>query len=350
MVSDADVKSEASEKKRGRPRRVESDYDIQLAAEMLSNKGMAENKRPKYKKSSSPSDDMFSMSRLQEDFKDILPKLDEDFAKLEANLINDELDFEELLNFDGIDGIDGIDNDFDENMEQLSSGGGKGALDNNIKKKMRSVQDLDATLRSIESGSYSIDDLLNLDEAMGADLESVSRSTKGAGSRNKKGSLKKSLSSNVAEDDVGSMRGTLDEDDDDDESILDDSSNDDVDDGSLSNTDPLLSRRRKNSNDEDEDLMIDVINMSKSGVDDEDEDEEEETIAPRKRGRPAKANIDKPMLSLDDINAEKRDFTLDPPPLGTCILLCCIHPLLFHSIYRGIQATYGVSRPRFDVC
>ena len=55
------------------------------------------------------------MSKLQEDFKDILPKLDEDFAKLEANLINDELDFEELLNFDGID------NDFDDKIEQMCS-------------------------------------------------------------------------------------------------------------------------------------------------------------------------------------------------------------------------------------
>ncbi len=309
MVSDTDesTKSDASEKKRGRPRRVESDYDIQLAAEMLSNKGMAENKRPKYKKISSPSDDMFSMSKLQEDFKDILPKLDEDFAKLEANLINDELDFEELLNFDGID------NDFDDKIEKLSSGGGKGSLDNNIKKKIRNDQDLDATLRSIESGSYSIDDLLNLDEAMGADIEtSVARGGKGTTNRNKKGLLKKSMSNNVAEDDIGDITGT-DDDDDDDDNILDDSSSDDIDDGSSS-------RRRKNSNDEDEDLMIDVINMSKSGFDDDDEDDdEEETVAPKKRGRPAKPVTDKPILSLDDIDAEKKDFALDPPPLGTSI-------------------------------
>jgi len=289
---------------------------------MLSNKGMAENKKPKYKiskKTPSPNDDVFSMSKLQEDFKDILPKLDEDFAKLEANLINDELDFEELLNFDGID------NDFDDKIEQLSSGG-KGNLDKNGKKKIINEQDLDATLRSIESGSYSIDDLLNLDDAISADIENASRSGPGNGNRNKKGS-KKSIS-NDARDIKSRLVDEDDEDDEDEDIVLDDSNNDDIDDGLLLNADPSLNRRRKRRNDEDEDLMIDVINLSKPGYEDdedddedeeEEEEEEEETVAPKKRGRPAKAVIDKPLLSLDDIDLDKKDFSLDPPPLGNHI-------------------------------
>ena len=238
---------------------------------------------------------------LAEGIETLLPNLDEDLAKLEANLgeLGDGFDFDFMVGED--DDVDG-----------LSAGVGAGLA--------MSETDLDETLRSIEAGKFDIDDFIQAEveeDGLGLGLDAVDidgpgglggRDGGGRGGRGLGGRIGAGGRSKAAGDTRVGLKGRspVDEDDDvglDEEDLLGDDEDD-------------LALALRGLGEQEDDLMIDVVGLDEEVEDEEEEDEEDEDGVMKKVKRRAGARGVAPAAAAVAATAlpPVADALMPPPP------------------------------------